>query len=93
MATVVELTQVQIAPTSGGGNGGSPTGLYWVQGSEQPISINQQSIAAVGYYWDMKNAKIIQGIVIIYLTGLPQMTQIVVTDSYATVAAYIAANP
>ena len=92
MATIVELTQVQIVIETGVPGITTPIGSYWVPESAKPISINQAHIIGVGYYWDPMANRILDGIVQVYLSS-PLMVPIVVTDSYATIEGYIAANP
>ena len=95
MATIVELTQVQLSQETGGKNYGGqngPIGIYWIPESAKPISINQAHIIGVGYYWDVIANRILDGIVQVYLSS-PLIVPIVVTDSYATIEGYIAANP
>jgi hypothetical protein len=91
MATVVELTQVQLAPTYGG-NGGGPTGVDWVRGSEQPLNVDRKYIIGVGPYWDVTTKKIIPGISVLYIGTQPQPVPITVTDSAETIIGYMEAN-
>ena len=92
MATVVELTQVQLARETGVAGINGSIGNHWVQGSEKSLSVNQTNIIGVGYFWDDVKEEYINGIVLVYLSP-PVISPIVVTDSYATIAGYIAANP
>jgi hypothetical protein len=86
MATVVELTQIQIGTKQPG------PGQYAVENSQTPLSINQANIIAVSQYWDAVGKVYIPNVRLIYLTA-PYIIPIAVTDSYATIAAYIVANP
>jgi hypothetical protein len=85
MATVVELTQIQIGTKQPG------PGKYAVENSQTPLSINQANIIGVSQYWDDAGKAYIPNVRLIYLTS-PSIIPIAVTDSYATIAAYIAAN-
>jgi hypothetical protein len=86
MATVVELTQIQI-----GRQQASDPGQYAIQGSETPLSLNQANITGVSEYWDSIGDVYLPNTRAIYLS-ITSPAPIAVTDSYATIAAYIAAN-
>ena len=88
MATIVELTQVQVAQeTSYTG----PIGQYWIEGSETPISLDQAYLIGVSKFWDSVGKRYLKNVVHVYLST-KQMSPIVVTDSYATIVGYITAN-
>lgn len=92
MATVVDLTQVQVAQTTPLPNG-QISGLYWVPDSAKPLSIDQTSIVGVGYFWDQVGKRILDGVVVVYISNVTTAPPILVTDSYTTIKGYITANP
>jgi len=78
----IQLTQVFLAQTS---PATSPLTLYVVEGSESFIAVNPLMLSAVGPVYQQNGSIIdIRGV---YVTGSNQ--PIYVTDSYATVKAYI----
>jgi hypothetical protein len=86
MATVVELTQIQI-----GQQQASDPGQYIIEGSETPLSLNQANIIGVSEYWDALGEVYLPNTRLIYLST-SSIIPIAVTDSYATIAGYITAN-
>jgi len=82
MATI-QLTQVYLA---GVVPNQQPPELFIEEGSESPIAINPASIAAVGPVYQPKDGSIIN-IRQVHISGI--MGSFFVTDSYATVKAYM----
>ena len=78
----IQLTQVILAQTAPATN---PPTLYIVPGSESLLAINSTSLSGVGTAYQ-SNGTIID-VRQVYVAG--SMLPIYVTDSYATVKAYI----
>ena len=78
----IQLTQVYLTPTT---PATSPPTLFIVQGSESFIAINPLSLDAVGPVYQQDGSII--NVRMIYVNG--NFMPIYVTDSYATVKAYI----
>ena len=93
MATVVDLTQVQVTAENPVPTTGIIPGAYVIPDSSSSISINQTSIVGVGYFWDPSGQRILDGVVQVYIANLGVVQPIIVTDSYATIKGYITANP
>ncbi len=78
----IQLTQVYLTQTAPPTN---PPTMYMVEGSESLIAINPTSLSGVGTAYQ-SNGTIID-VRQVYVAG--SMQPIYVTDSYATVKAYI----
>ena len=78
----IQLTQVFLAPTA---PPTSPPTLFIVPGSESFIAINPLSLDAVGPVYQQDGSII--NVRMIYING--NFIPVYVTDSYATVKAYI----
>ena len=78
----IQLTQVFLAPTT---PATSPPTLFIVPGSESFIAINPLALDAVGPVYQQDGSII--NVRMIYING--NFTPLYVTESYATVKAYI----
>ena len=93
MATVVNLTQVQVA------NNSSNSGQYIVEDSGTTISLNRENIIGVTDYWDFICRNVETGAPtprylnarLVYLTT-SVLPVIVVSNSKSSIAALIALN-
>ena len=78
----IQLTQITVTSTKGA----LPLSLFVVEGSENLIAINPAYILSVGVVYQF-DGSVLPNVRSVYLTG--GIALVYVTDSYATVKAYM----